>query len=123
MNEQKKFLLKILDTVDFKEDNENFAEMFAELILEEAVYSLIQSLPEQKREKIGKKWDANVNNQAALTSLLKHYFTEKQINEIFEKTASKAIYDYLQSVDDKLDETQREKLRKISEELAPTASQ
>lgn len=117
MTEQKKLLLKILDAIDFVGQKEAFADMFANLIFEEAVYALMQTLPEKQREKVAKKWDNNMGNHAALTSLLEHYFTKQQLTEATEKVAHKAMYDYLQSIDRTLSNEQKEKLFKLTEEI------
>jgi hypothetical protein len=117
MTDQKKFLIQILDVIQYEGEKEAFADLFTDLIYEDAVYTLVQSLPEKKREKVAKKWDANVNNHAALASILKHYFTQEQIKEATEKSAQKAMYDYLQSIDKTLDADKKEKLLKLSEKI------
>jgi hypothetical protein len=119
MDEQKKLLLQILEITNLEPEKEAFANTFLALVNEESVYTLIQSLPNEKRDKVAKKWDANVTNPAALNSLLKHYFTAEQIAEAAEKTAHKAIYDYLSSLESMLSKEQKEKLNRLSE-LTPS---
>ena len=113
MTDSKKLLLEILEITNFEGETEAFAEMFMDLIFEETVYSLMKSLPEKRREKAATKWDNNTENQAALNSILEHYFTKVQIADASEKTASKAINDYLHSIEKTLDDGQKAKLREL----------
>lgn len=99
MNDAKTYLLKILKVVEPEEANEAIAETMENLIYEEAVFTLLQTLPKNKRHSVGKKWHENSNNQASLVSLLKHNFTEKQLADAIEKSSFKAITDYLGSIE------------------------
>lgn len=118
MDVQKKLVLKILDITKTESDKETFADIFTNLIFEETVYTLIRSLPKARQESASKKWDANVDNPAALVSFLKHYFTQEQIEQASEKVAEKAMQDYLKSIDDKLTDDQRRELVKLAESMA-----
>lgn len=117
MDEQKKLLLQILEITDTVEDKEAFADSFINMIFEDTVYNLIQSLPEQRRESVAKKWDANLDNKAALTSLLEHNFTKEQIAEKGEKAAETAMDSYMNSIEKDLDDEKRRKLQQLSDSL------
>jgi hypothetical protein len=121
MDHQKEFLLKILEITEFASDKESFAQMFISLVMEDAVYNLIHSLPKIKQDKIARQWDNNTNNHAALVSILNHYFKPEQLEKAAEEASSKAIIGYISSIEDSLDDTKREKLRKLSEEYTSTS--
>jgi hypothetical protein len=117
MEEAKQQLKKIFAITEQKDRVDAFADTFMSLVFEDAVYSLIQSLPKNRQSGASKKWDANRKNPAALFTLLKHYFTEKEINTALNQTANKAITSYLESVEQDLDEEERKKLFKLSKQL------
>src|SRR4051812_12158810 len=121
MDESRKLLEKILEITEYEGSKADFIEMFTGMIFEDAARSLLFSLPKARQAGAAKKWDANSQNPAALTSLLKHYFTEEQRNKAIQEAASKAIAGYLASIDAKLNLEKKRKLFKLSEQL-PSSS-
>jgi hypothetical protein len=117
MDESKKLLKKILEITDFQGDKDAFIEMLTNLIFEDAVKSLLGTLPKARHAGAVKKWAANVENPAALTSILKHYFTKEQINKAMQEASTKAIAGYLSSIDSKLNNEKRRQLFKLSQQL------
>jgi hypothetical protein len=115
VDEQKKLLVRILEITQTEDDIDAFVDLFINLLFQDTVHALIQSLPAARRESVGKKWDANVGNPAALNSLIMHNFTEKEISQEAEKTAKKAMDEYLLSISDRLNANQREELKKLAE--------
>lgn len=117
MEEQKKLLQEIFEITEGKEESKAFTDMFVRLLFEDIVFNLIQSLSPVRRASVGTKWDANAGNHAALASLLKHNFTNLEIEKESAKTTQKAIQDYLQSVADYLNEDQKQRLEALSESI------
>lgn len=120
VDEQKKLLVRILEITQTEDDKEAFVDMFVNLLFQDTVYALLQSLPAARRESVAKKWDANAGNAAALNSLITHNFTEKQIEQAGEKTAKKAMDEYLLSISDRLNASQKEELKKLGETSSNT---
>lgn len=116
MEQQKKLLLKIFTITEGEENAKLATDNFVNLMFEDIVYNLIQSLPHMRRSSVSQKWDDNRGNPAALTSLLHHNFSALEIEQESKKTAQQAIDVYLQSVIDQLDESQKEKIRALSEQ-------
>jgi hypothetical protein len=119
MDESKKLIMKILEITDYDGDPEDFIDMFNGLVFEDAVKSLIESLPKVRRGGAAKKWDANTQNRPALVSFLQHHFTPEQQEKAMQDAASKAIAGYLSSIDGKLNNEKRRMLFKLSQQLQP----
>lgn len=116
MEDTKSLVTKFFEIIDYQGDKEKYAIYFTNLIMEESVFLLIQSLPPERRVKIAKKSDKNATNPAAIASLINHYFSPQQIMDATKKAAGKAMQDYMQILEGKLSDSQKEKLIKLSEE-------
>lgn len=117
MNDHTKLFVKILEITEYDGEKEVFANMFTNLIYEEAFYQLIQALPENRKKSVGMKWDVNRHNPAALISLINKNFTTDQVNDATQKAAAKAIKDYLFSLTPNLTAEQIMQLQKLSQEF------
>lgn len=117
MDDIRKVLSDIFEITGYDGDKEEFIKRYIAMIKEDAVYALIQSLPEQQFQSVAKKWDNNVDNPAALVSIINHNFKEEDIAREMKTAAEKAIQDYIRSAEKKLNATQKEKLITLSNQF------
>lgn len=122
MDSAKKILLKILETIDYSDDREKFADEFIKNVHLQSLLDLISTLPTDKQEEIKTKLSANANDSNKITSLVSTYFSQQQMQDALETSAKKAVTKYIETIDHTLSTIQRQQLADTFQGLRTTAS-
>jgi membrane-bound lytic murein transglycosylase B len=109
-------VLKILDAIDYAHDKKEFADDFDRIISSQALVSMVQTLSEEKREEAETAL-ASADSQEKFAETVKKYFTDEQVQKSLDAAAAQAITEWIKSVQDTLNDDQRQKLVKLSVEL------
>jgi spermidine/putrescine-binding protein len=117
MNDAKSFMLKILDTIGYADDRENFSDEFIKNTNLQSLSNLIQTLPSDKQDEVKQKLTENSNNPEVVTSILTKYFSQPEIQQSLQKAAQDMMSDYLQSINNSLSIEQKDNLTKVFAEL------
>lgn len=109
-------VLAILEIIEYKEDKEAFAADFNRVINSQALVALMQTLPVEKQQEADEKIAA-ADSPETFTKSVQEYFTQEQVQAALDNAAAQAISQWIASIADKLNDTQREKLVGLSEKL------
>jgi len=74
MDDAKSIILKILDTIDYSDDKERFADEFLQSVQLHALSNLIQSLPADRQNEIKEELTKNSNSPDVVAGVLKKIF-------------------------------------------------
>ena len=106
----------ILEIIEYKDDKEAFAADFNRVINSQALVALMQTLPAEKLEEADEKIAA-ADSAEAFTKAVHEYFTQEQVQAALDNAAAHAISQWIASIADTLNDTQREKLVGLSAKL------
>lgn len=115
MNDYKTTILNILEAIDFSDDKKTFVAEFLRNIHLQSLLDLIEMLPNDKREKIKSQLSTNPDNQEIVSETLRTYFSEDQLRQSLQNSAKDAIPKYIQSINQTLSASQRDRLIQVLE--------
>lgn len=87
--------VKILETIQYSGDKETFARQFFEQCERQAMISLINKIPFEKKHEVTAILAAKENLQAQLETL-KDYFTEDDRQQALEKATARTFHELLE---------------------------
>jgi hypothetical protein len=117
MDDAKSIILKILDTIDYSDDKERFADEFLQSVQLHALSNLIQSLPADRQNEIKEELTKNSNSPDVVAGVLKKYFSESEIQQSVQKEAQDAVSDYIKTINNSLSAEQRNNIIKLAGEI------
>lgn len=109
-------VLKLLEITEYKDDKKAFLEDFTRITNSQALVTLVQMLPEEKRETADAEI-AGADSQEKFTEVVRAHFTEEQVQEALDNAAAEAVTQWIQSVAPTLNDTQKKKLVELSIDL------
>lgn len=107
---------KVLDSIDYKGDRQDFMDKFITLISREALTELADRLPEDKRGSL-KNDLANVNDLAAAQNTLSKYFQAEECKDALSRATVKSLAGYIESITPELSDQQRTNLKSSLQSL------
>ena len=110
-------LKKILESIDYEGDKGAFAKDFLQTIEKQALSDLIESLPNEKKDKLKQKLSQNLQKPEGVSAVLKGYFPEQQITKALENAAKNGVSEYIQAILPTLNEEQKTKLTELAKNL------
>ena len=110
-------LLKILTTIGYSNNKEEFISEFIININLQSLLDLISTLPTNEQEEIKKNLARSANYVDKTTRTLNSYFSKIQIENALEAASKNAIKKYIECINHALSTHQRQQLAKISQEL------
>lgn len=106
----KQIIIEILTITEYQGDKENFANQLIDLFHQKALFDLIESLPEENKEKLKKQLSEHVTPEMGKTLLLQHTTPDKYL-EYLKKSTEKIFKDYLKDVFETLNEQKKEEVK------------
>jgi len=119
MNEDfKNILIKILETINYSEDKDEFVAEFLKNIQLESLLDLINTLPSNKQEDIKNQLSKSSDNQKKVAEILEIYFLQDQIQQSLENVSKNAVIKYIQTISQTLSDSQRANLIEVLESFS-----
>jgi hypothetical protein len=84
MNTARDILLKILIAIDYSDNREARTDEFLRNIHLQSLVNLVQSLPSEKQTEIKQQLSENTDSPKKLASLLKDYFSQRELHQVLE---------------------------------------
>jgi hypothetical protein len=91
MNTARDILLKILTAIDYSDNREARTGEFLRNIHLQSLVNLMQSLPSEKQTEIKQQLSENTDSSEKLASLLKDYFSQRELHQALENAAKDAV--------------------------------
>jgi hypothetical protein len=91
MNTARDILLKILTATDYSDNREARTDEFLRNIHLQSLVNLVQFLPSEKQREIKQQLSENTNSPEKLASLLKDYFSQRELHQVLENAAKDAV--------------------------------
>lgn len=113
----KDLLVKILTTIGYSENKEEFVNQFMLNIHLQSLLDLISTLPTDKQEEIKSTLARSQNHVDKITRTLSSYFSKTQVQDALEVTSKNSIEKYIEAINHTLSASQRKELAKIFQEL------
>ncbi len=106
-------LIKILTTIDYTDNKEEFVNQFIINIHLQAFLDLISTLPIDRQEEFKLTLARNSKYADKIKRILSTYFSQAQIQESFEVASKDSIEKYIKAINDTLSNHQRQELAKL----------
>lgn len=108
----KTILLKILDTIEYRDDKELFCQKFFNLVAQETLGALVYSLPPDKKETVEDQL-LEEKDPVKVQQIFHSTFTQIQIDQMLEMITQNAFRDYIKSIILVLNETQKKSVDEL----------
>lgn len=112
----RQYLLRILEIIEYRGDKEKYVANFIKNINEKTIVNLIETLPQEKREKI----QTVINTQNNNDLILKQFFSEEEITKAYEETLAQTLTDYVYSISSSLSDAQQKEILDFARSITPT---
>src|ERR1035437_8903807 len=109
MNKASDLLNQVLDNIGYTDNKQEFVNKFLGICNQDALASLIPTLPGDKRAEFVAKLNSKVSAEE-IKAVVNEYFTEDQYAEALTKASEKALKAFLETITPELNSEQVEKL-------------
>jgi Tfp pilus assembly protein PilE len=113
----KQFFLKILETINFRDDKDAFIDQFTKNTYFQSIIDLIQSLPVDQQEEVKQKLTIAGNSAEKVEEALGKHFTQDRRSKAFEEASKNAMIGYFEAIDTTLSATQKQNLSQLFQEF------
>lgn len=112
----KKQIIDILTIIDYQDSKEQFAEQFMIVCAGKSLDSIVESLPDEKKDQLRNKITSSQSSDGLLETL-REYIPVEQLQSSITKTAGVLFQDYIQTILPVLTEDQKTKLQVYLEQM------
>lgn len=110
------FIKKVLDIIDYSGDRDAFVRKFTNTIYIQATISLVDQLPEEKRNEFADS-DIKLEDSARVDEFLAENLSREQILQAYELASADLFGKYIETIEPSLNEKQRKDLADLLESL------
>lgn len=107
------FLLHLLDAIDYDGDREKFTKEFIRDTELQTFINISKTLSEDHQKNLEEALKNTTNDPKKMAIILGDYFTQEQLENTFNKTATDELHGFIKSINKTLSETQRLKAIEI----------
>lgn len=111
-NPVRKLLVKLLSIVGYQDDLEQGANEFLNLIKDQAILDLVQSLPTEEQEKYKEIKTSDFDPEKA-SQMIQSHFSAEDIQTALNKASKSIITDYLNTINSSLSVEQKQALQDL----------
>ncbi len=111
-NPDRKLLVKLLSIVGYQDDLEQGANEFLNLIKDQAILDLVQSLPAEEQEKYKEIKTSDFDPEKA-SQMIQSHFSAEDIQTALNNASKSIITDYLNTIDASLSLKQKQALQDL----------
>src|SRR3989344_3624027 len=112
MENLKLFFNTFLDAIEYDGNNDDFVKKFTSVVYAQAISSLINSLPEEKRKDVMENL-SSITDGTSLHATLNEFFSEEILSETLNKSAEIVLREYLSAIYASLTIEQRSRVEAI----------